>query len=97
VNDFTTKYRLASAPRCPACAGLLDGASGRPGKAPSAGDLSICIFCSCLLCFERAADGLALRRLTDEEFRALPTALQAKLSTVSAAAAVVRGKSAPKT
>jgi hypothetical protein len=94
VNDFPASYRLASAPRCPACAGLLDGASGPRGGAPSVGDLSVCIYCSCLLCFERAADGVALRRLTDAEFTELPQDMQAKLSTVAGAAAIVREKRA---
>lgn len=56
--------------RCPKCGGKLDAATGaESGPGPEAGDLSVCIHCLAMLQFD---PNLRLKRLTDDEFEALP-------------------------
>jgi hypothetical protein len=58
---------------CPSCSHPLDACTphrGGPGKAPRAGDLSICFYCGEMLIFE--GPELRIRLLGPAEFNALP-------------------------
>jgi hypothetical protein len=58
-------FRLWQNPLCPACAALLDGASGLGhDSSPMAGDLTVCAYCRALLQY---TEGLGLRLAPEEE------------------------------
>lgn len=58
---------------CPYCGKVLDGASNYAAETPSPGDLSVCAYCAGLCQFTAA---LALERLPDAAFEALPVDIQ---------------------
>lgn len=65
--------RLRGAPKCPSCYAVLDTATGvgpTPADKPSAGDLSVCLYCGAMLEFEAGCLGHAL--LSQAAFEALP-------------------------
>lgn len=55
---------------CPKCNAILDSATDANGTlVPDPGDLSICFYCHVMLVF---GEDMALRELTEYEFKALP-------------------------
>jgi hypothetical protein len=60
---------LPGHPRCPRCAGLVDGLASASGARPSVGALVVCTSCASVLTVTPFA---SLRELRDAEFRALP-------------------------
>lgn len=67
--------------KCPKCGIYLDGASDSHGvgATPKPGDISICYYCGTFLVFNLVDEKLSLRKLTDEEFDALPEESRAEL------------------
>ena len=67
--------------KCPWCGKELEAATGYQGSEPARDDLSVCAYCQKYLVFQD--EGPVHRKLTDEEFQALPERIQRQLETMS--------------
>lgn len=56
---------------CPRCSKQLDGATGMVGTTPTAGDLTICLYCSLIMKYTGKGMELKLVRVTAVELRYL--------------------------
>lgn len=69
MNPFAVTYDTPEC-RCPACGRKLEAVTSvGHGHKPKPGDLSVCLYCDCLLQF---SGDLTIRALSAEEVSALP-------------------------